>query len=255
LWWTTCERVDVTAPPSSVDLNADVGEAVDDHGIAIERALLALVTSVNVACGGHAGDVRSMRATTQAALDHGVRVGAHPSYPDLVGFGRRPMAIPPSGLEASLRSQLSALAEVCASLGTTMRSVKAHGALYGEVAQGGVALDLLRAAMAASCAPTTALVLPAGSSALDLCRSAGVPVRAEGFCDRAYAADGALVDRQVEGAVFTDPARAARQAVDLSAGGTVDTLCIHGDSPGAVAMAEAVRQALSDAGVTVSAPP
>jgi UPF0271 protein len=254
LWWTICEPDDVSSLPSSVDLNADVGEAMDDDGIAIEHALFSLVTSVNVACGGHAGDERSMRRTTQAALDYGVRVGAHPSYPDREGFGRRPRAIEPSQLEASLRHQLAMLADICASLGATLQSVKPHGALYREAAQGGGVLDALRSAMAGSCPPDTALVLPAGSLAVDLCRAEGVAVRAEGFCDRAYAPDGTLVDRRAAGAVFTDPGQAARQAIELARAGSVDTLCIHGDSPGAVAMATAVRQALLDAGIAVIAP-
>jgi UPF0271 protein len=240
--------------PSSVDLNADVGEATDDDEIAIEHALFELVTSVNVACGGHAGDEHSMRATARAALEHGVHVGAHPSYPDRDGFGRRPMAITPIELEESLRGQLATLATVCASLGTTLHSVKPHGALYGEVARGDDAFDVLRGAMAGSCDAAAALVLPAGSPAVERCRAEGVPVRAEGFCDRAYGPDGSLVDRQVEGAVFSDPARAARQAVDLATGGSVDTLCVHGDSPGALEMAAAVRRALLEAGITLAAP-
>jgi UPF0271 protein len=239
---------------SSVDLNADVGEATDPASIAIERALLTQVTSVNVACGGHAGNEHTMRDTVRAALASGVRVGAHPSYPDRVGFGRLPMAMAPDELEASLRHQLATLAGICVSLGTTVQTVKPHGALYGEAARGGAALDALRAAMTGSCDVGTALVLPAGSPAVALCRDEGVAVRAEGFCDRAYAADGTLVDRQLDGAVFTDPGQAARQAVDLSAGGSVDTLCIHGDSSGAVEMATAVRRALLDAGITVTAP-
>jgi UPF0271 protein len=240
--------------PSSVDLNADVGEATDIDGIVNEHALFSQVTSINVACGGHAGDRHSMNDTVRTALPYGLRIGAHPSYPDREGFGRRPMVIEPNELEESLRGQLATLAVVCASLGTTVHSVKPHGALYGEVARGADVFDVLRAAMADTCPAGTALVLPAGSPAVDRCRAEGLPVRAEGFCDRAYGPDGTLVDRQVEGAVFTDPARAARQAVDLASGGSVDTLCIHGDSPGALGMAKAVRRALLEAGITVTAP-
>jgi UPF0271 protein len=164
------------------------------------------------------------------------------------------MAMEPGQLEASLHQQLTALAAICASIGTTLHSVKPHGALYGEAARAGGALDALRAAMAGSCGPDTALVLPAGSPAVGLCRAEGMAVRAEGFCDRAYAPDGTLVDRTAPGAVFTDPGQAARQAIELARAGSVDTLCIHGDSPGAVAMATAVRQALVDAGIAVTAP-
>jgi UPF0271 protein len=249
----TCGPDDLMGQSSSVDLNADVGEAVDDDDIAIERALLPLVTSVNVACGGHAGDEHSMRATVKAALEYGLQIGAHPSYPDKAGFGRRAMALSAEALEASLRQQLSTLADVCSSLGTSVETVKPHGALYGEVAHGGAALDALRAAMSGGGATDAALVLAAGSTAVRLCRQDGAPVRAEGFCDRAYAPDGSLVSRDVAGAVFSDPEQAAAQAVDLALGGTVDTLCIHGDSPDAVNLAVAVRRALAEAGVTVTA--
>jgi UPF0271 protein len=240
------------APPSSVDLNADVGEATDEDDVATERALLRLMTSVNIACGGHASDEQSMRETVRAALDAGVEVGAHPSYPDRAGFGRRRLTLPAAQLEASLRAQLRRLAAVCASCGTTMTTVKPHGALYAEVATGGVALETLRAAMADTCAPGTALVLPFGSPAVAACRAAGDVVRAEGFCDRAYASDGSLLDRSVEGAVLRDPQQAARQAVALAEGDAVDTLCIHGDSPGAVALALAVRAALAEAGFVLA---
>jgi UPF0271 protein len=241
------------APPS-VDLSADVGEAVDDEGIAVERALLDVVSSVHVACGGHAGDAVSMRDTVLAALGHGVAVGAHPSYPDRDGFGRRPMPIGAPELEASLRHQIGALVEVCAAAGTTVRSVKAHGALYARVALGGSAFDALRAAMAATADPATALVLPLGSPAETRGRADGVTVWREGFCDRAYAADGTLVDRSVAGAVFDDPDQAAAQALRLLESGGLDSLCLHGDTPGVVALADAVRHALDGAGVAVAAP-
>jgi UPF0271 protein len=239
---------------SSVDLNADVGEAEQVDGIATERSLLSLVTSVNVACGGHAGDERSMHDTVRAALAHGVVVGGHPSYPDRVGFGRRPLAISADELEASLRAQLTDLRNICVSLGTAVHSVKPHGALYGEVARGGMALDALRSAAASSCDPGTPLVVLAGSPAERGCRAAGVPVRAEGFCDRAYTAEGGLVDRAVAGAVLNDAMDAARQAVALARRGSFDTLCVHGDSPGAVEMARAVRVALDEAGIAVAVP-
>jgi UPF0271 protein len=238
----------------SVDLSADVGEAVDHDGIAVERALLGVVSSIHVACGGHAGDAVSMRDTVVAALERGVEVGAHPSYPDRDGFGRRPMPIDAADLEASLRHQIGALVEVCAAAGTTVRSVKAHGALYAQVALGGSAFDALRAALAASADPVTALVLPAGSPAEARGRAEGVVVWREGFCDRAYAPDGTLVDRSVSGAVFDDPNQAAAQALHLLGTGGIDSLCVHGDTPGVVALAAAVRLALRDAGVAVAAP-
>jgi len=236
----------------SVDLSADVGEATTASDLAVERALLELVSSAHVACGGHAGDAESMDQTVRAALEHGVEVGAHPSYPDREGFGRRAMTIDHSALTASLRQQLGALVEVCQGLDTALHSVKAHGALYAEVALGGPSFDALRAAMVDVCAPGTALVLPAGSAALDRCADAGLAVRVEGFCDRAYAPDGTLVDRSLPGAVFDDPELAAEQAVRLAA--AVDSLCLHGDTPGVVGLATAVRRALEQAGVVVAAP-
>jgi UPF0271 protein len=239
---------------AAVDLNADVGEASDPDGIAIERALLSFVTSVHVACGGHAGDAQSMRDTVSAALASGVRVGAHPSYPDREGFGRRPMPMAATELESALHSQLSALASACSEVGAQLVSVKPHGALYHEVATAGQALDALRNAMASSGLGSDALVLPAGAPALEVCRSRGQRVLVEGFCDRAYAADGTLVDRRVEGAVLHEPALVGAQAVRLVASGAVDTLCIHGDSPGAPELAHAVREALEGAAIKVVYP-
>jgi UPF0271 protein len=253
------------SPSRTIDLNADVGEATEPEGVEAERGLLGLVTSAHVACGGHAGNEETMRATVEAALAHGVRVGAHPSYPDTEGFGRRPMDIDRDDLRRSLGVQLRALATVCAKAGTEIASVKPHGALYGEVAKGGAIYLVLRAVMAAECPRDTALVLPSACPAIAAALRDGVPALEEGFCDRAYRADGSLVARSEPGAVLGDPGEAAGQALSLARGaicasdGTlltlwVDTLCIHGDSPGAVAIATAVRRALEDSGIEVLAP-
>jgi UPF0271 protein len=252
-------------PARTVDLNADVGEATDEEGIAREHALLGLVTSANIACGGHAGDEASMTATVTAALQNSVRVGAHPSYPDREGFGRRPMRISRSDLRASVGDQLRALDRVCRSAGTTMESVKPHGALYEEVAKGGAVYEAVRDAVRDACSASTALVLPSGCRATAMALRDGVPAREEGFCDRAYRPDGGLVDRAEPGAVLADPAEASCQALSLARGAVVacdgclltlwvDTLCIHGDSPGAVAVATAVRAALAESGIDVVAP-
>ena len=250
----------------AIDLNADVGEASDDEGIAIERALLGLVTSAHIACGGHAGDEKSMRATVQAALDDGVRIGAHPSYPDRAGFGRQPMELPASDLSAALASQLDALVAVTASLGTKVHSVKAHGALYSEVGRGEATYEVLVGVMAERCGPDTALVLSSGTPAVSLAEDAGLTVLREGFADRAYAADGGLVSRRQPGSVYADPALARAQALALVTQGTVtavdgsslfidvDTICVHGDSPHAPALAQAVRDGLAAAGIAVRAP-
>jgi 5-oxoprolinase (ATP-hydrolysing) subunit A len=261
-WWT----ISVPAERRSIDLNADLGEADDDAGRAIEHALLGLVTSAHIACGGHAGDDESMRATVLAALGAGVRVGAHPSYPDRAGFGRRPVEMAMSDLASSLADQIGALVNVAAGWGATVRSVKPHGALYGEVGADAATFDALLGAVLARCDAGTALVLPAGAPAVTWAEEAGVAVLAEGFADRAYSADGGLLARQQPGSVYRDPARAAAQALGLAGQGTVvaadgttltlavDTICLHGDSPNALAMAEAVRAGLGWAGIDVAAP-
>lgn len=253
------------SPSRSIDLSADVGEARDPDGVEAERGLLGLVTSAHVACGGHAGTEDTMTATVGAALEHGVRIGAHPSYPDGDGFGRRPMEIDRDELRRSLSEQLGALAAVCAKAGTEIASVKPHGALYGEVAKGGAIYLVLRAVMAAECPRDTALVLPSGCAAMAAALRDGIPALEEGFCDRAYRADGSLVARSEPGALLEDPEESASQALSLARGavaasdGTlltlwVDTLCVHADSPGAVAIATAVRRVLEDSGIEVLAP-
>jgi UPF0271 protein len=249
----------------TIDLNADVGEATDADGIDVERSLLALVTSAHVACGGHAGDDDSMTATVAAALEHGVRVGAHPSYPDRDGFGRAPMEIDRGELGVSLSEQLRALDRICRKAGTTVVSVKAHGALYGEVAKGGAVYETFRDAVHDSVGDGVVLVLPSGCRAMAMVLRDGVHACEEGFCDRAYRSDGGLVDRRTAGAVLEDPEAAAAQALSLARGAVVagdgslltlwvDTLCVHGDSPGAVGIATEVRRVMADAGIDVVAP-
>jgi 5-oxoprolinase (ATP-hydrolysing) subunit A len=253
------------APGRTVDLNADVGEAADEEGIAREAALLGLVTSANIACGGHAGDDASMAATVATALRGSVRIGAHPSYPDREGFGRRAMRISRTDLRASVGDQLRALDRVCRSAGTTIESVKPHGALYEEVAKGGAVYEAVRDAVRDACGPSTALVLPSGCRATAMALRDGIPACEEGFCDRTYRSDGGLVDRGEPGALLTDPVEASHQALGLARGAVVasdgcvltlwvDTLCVHGDTPGAVAVATAVRNALTESGIDVVAP-
>ncbi len=250
----------------TIDLNADVGEAADEAGVARERALLALVTSANVACGGHVGDDVSMAVTVAAALEGGARVGAHPSYPDREGFGRVPVRMERAELGSSLAGQLRALGRVCRAAGTSLESVKAHGALYEEVAKGGAVYETLRDAVHDTCPAGTVLVLPSGCRAMAMALRDDVVAREEGFCDRAYRPDGGLVERDQDGAVLTGLGDVASQALSLARGAVVasdgsvltlwvDTLCIHGDSPGAVEMAQAVRSALEGAHIEVAAPP
>ena len=253
------------APARTVDLNADVGEATDEEGMEREGALLGLVTSANVACGGHAGDEASMRATVATAVAESVRVGGHPSYPDREGFGRRPMRMSRNDLRASVADQLRALDRVCRAAGTSIQSVKPHGALYEEVAKGGAVYEAVRDAVRDACDASTTLVLPSACRATAMALRDGLPVCEEGFCDRAYRPDGGLVDRAMPGALLADPEEAAHQALSLAKGAVVasdgslltlwvDTLCIHGDSPSAVAIATAVRAALAESDIDVAAP-
>lgn len=244
---------------TSIDLNADIGEGAGE-----DDALMAVVTSVSIACGGHAGDEATMTAALAGARDHGVAAGAHPAYPDREGFGRRPMEIGETALEGSLAAQIGALAGIAAGLGVELNHVKPHGALYNQ-AYRDPALAAVVAAAVTSSAPGTALMAPPGGELAAAAVEAGLPFIAEGFVDRAYAADGALVPRGEAGAMVTDPKAQAAQAVGLarngrviaSGGGTlaiaVQTLCIHGDVPGAAATARHVRVALESAGVTVTA--
>jgi UPF0271 protein len=226
-------------PKRTIDLNADVGEATDAAGVEVERTLAGLVTSVHVACGGHAGDDDSMQRTVAAALEHGVRVGAHPSYPDRAGFGRQPMEIDRNALGAALTEQLRSLDRICRKNGTAVASVKAHGALYEEVAKGGAIYETFRDAVRNTLGEGPSLVLPSGCRTMAMVLRDGLTACEEGFCDRAYRPDGGLVDRATAGAVLTL---------------WVDTLCIHGDSPGAVAIATAVRRVMADTGIEVVAP-
>jgi UPF0271 protein len=253
------------SPNRSIDLNADVGEATDADGMEVERALLALVTTAHIACGGHAGDEETMTATVAAALEQSVRIGAHPSYPDSAGFGRRRIEIGRDELGASLTEQLRALGRVCRAANTAVESVKAHGALYEEVAKGGAVYETFRDAVRSTCSAEIPLVLPSDCRAMAMALRDGVETSEEGFCDRAYRPDGGLVDRGEPGAVLGDPGEAAAQALSLARGAVaavdgsvltlwVDTLCIHSDSPGAVASAAAVRRAIAGAGIDVVAP-
>ncbi len=247
----------------SIDLNADVGEATGPDGLAVERALLEQVTTVHVACGGHAGDDASMVATVAAALERSVRIGAHPGYPDREGFGRRPVEMARRELHSALGEQLSALARVCRSAGTSIASIKPHGALYEEVAKGGVAYEAFRDVARDVCGVDVPVVMPSGCRAMAMALRDGLSAREEGFCDRAYRPDGGLVARHETGAILSDP-DAVSQAVSLARGAVVahdgsvltlwvDTLCVHGDSPGAVVIATAVRRAMAEAGIAVAA--
>jgi 5-oxoprolinase (ATP-hydrolysing) subunit A len=247
-----------------IDLNADVGESLGPWPMGDDASLIPLVTSVNVACGAHAGDPLTIERTVRLAAAHGVAVGAHPGYPDLVGFGRRDLAMAADELAASLVYQVAAVAAFAADAGVSLTHVKPHGALYNAAARDpSLATTVADAVRRVS--PSLVLVGLAGSALIDAGREAGLPTAAEAFADRAYEADGSLRSRRRDGAVHEDAAVVAAQALSIvrdgrvttAAGDTVaveaDTICIHGDSPGAAAFARAVRDALAVAGVTVAA--
>jgi UPF0271 protein len=243
-----------------IDLNADLGE---DCG-ADDEAMLEVVTSANVACGFHAGGGQVMAATVMAAAARGVSVGAHVSYRDREHFGRRRLDVPAEVLAADVGEQLAALASCCGRAGTRVRYVKPHGALYHAITSNREQAAAVVRAIAAFDRSLPLLGLP-GTLAVEVARAAGLVTLAEAFADRAYTPDGALVPRDRPGAVLDDPGLVAARMLGLVRTGTIeaidgtpvtvaaDSLCVHGDSPNAVAMARAVRDALTDAGVEVVA--
>jgi UPF0271 protein len=245
-----------------VDLNADVGESFGPWPMGDDAALFPLVTSVNVACGFHAGDPTTIVRTVEQALAAGLAVGAHPGYPDLVGFGRRDLAMTAVDLEAAVLYQVSALDGIVRARGVRLSHVKPHGALYNRAARDlSVAGPLARAV--AELDRGLRFVGPPGSAILEAARAAGLAPLAEAFADRAYEPDGALRSRQLPGAVIDDPAVASRQAVSIAVDREVttttgsllampaETICLHSDTPGAAANAAAVRAALESHGVEV----
>jgi UPF0271 protein len=240
----------------AVDLNFDGGEGGDD------AALMLSVSTVNIACGGHAGDAGSMRHVTRLALARNVAIHAHPSYDDRANFGRTAVALEPAAIEALVKRQVEALRNIVREEEGEVTGVKPHGALYHAAASDDVcAAAVARAVRAVS--PSLVLVSSPGSKLLKAGRALGLPVAAEGFVDRGYEADGSLVPRGKPGALVEDPEAAARrargivlfrkvlarngQAVSID----VDTLCLHGDTPNAPAIAAAVRAALLEAEVVV----
>lgn len=228
------------AAPPAITINLDAGELPDEP-----EALLAAVDRLHVACGGHAGDAASMRRTLAIAQRHGVLVGAHPSYPDRAGFGRVSLAttLAPAAIADAVRAQGATLRALAGALGVAITSAKPHGALYHDVARTPALAAVVLDAITDALGPVAIVTIPGALA--ELARARGLRVLREGFADRALAADGTLVPRGQPGAVLDDPARAAAQARTLAAGGTIDTLCVHGDNPHALAIVHAVRAALT----------
>jgi 5-oxoprolinase (ATP-hydrolysing) subunit A len=240
---------------ATIDLNCDLGE-----GAAHDAAVMPLVTSANIACGGHAGDEARMAATVALARRHGVAIGAHPGHADREHFGRRELPIPPADAAALVVEQLARLAAVA---GEPPRHVKLHGGLYHQVARDAALATVVADAIAARW-PTMVVIAPAGSLLVTVARARGLAVAEEAFIDRAYRADGSLVPRSQPGAVIADPQEATERAVRLVREGSVaaieggeasvraDTLCLHGDGVDPVGLAKAVLAGLGAAGIRVA---
>lgn len=247
--------------PLTIDLNCDLGETLTAWPMSDEALIYPLITSANLACGFHAGDPSTMIRATNLALQHNVRIGAHPGYHDLVGFGRRAMDIDLNDLFADVLYQVSALGGIVRSRGGELAYIKPHGALYNRIWS-----DTSQATAVVRVAETLQLPLMGmpGSAACAIAIQRGVPFITEGFADRGYRADGTLLSRLMEGAVIEEPATVSRRAVQMVLNGTVETvdgteialraasLCTHGDNPAAVEILRDMRQALEDVDINIT---
>jgi UPF0271 protein len=249
---------------ASIDLNSDVGESFGRWTLGDDSAMFESVSSANVACGFHAGDPSVIRATSAKAAQAGVVIGAHVGYRDLAGFGRRFLDVDPTELADDVVYQIGALQALAATAGARVKYVKPHGGLYNAIvkhtAQAQAVVDAVKAVD-----PSLPILGLPGSEVLRLAEKAGLRAVTEAFADRAYNPDGTLVSRTQAGAVLHDPAEVAGHVLRMATEGRVkaidgsllnvraESICVHGDSPGAVAMAAAVKSALSDAGVGIAA--
>ena len=243
-----------------IDLNCDMGELPEAIADGSQEALMPSLTSVNIACGGHAGDPHSMKTTIQQTLRWNLAVGAHPGYPDRANFGRLELALPPDAIADQVYKQVCSFAEIAANSGARVTQVKPHGALYNQAATN---RDIAQAIANGVARWSTSAILVglAGSSMLDVFRDSGFNVAAEAFADRRYEPDGTLRSRKYRDALILDPVEAAQQALGIVQRGVVivhdgtevvvdaQTVCIHSDSPGAAHIAAAVSRALREAGV------
>lgn len=246
----------------SVNLNADMGEGFGAYNIGNDDAILKIIRSASIACGFHAGDPLTMRRVVQRAKEEGVSIGAHPGFNDLWGFGRRRIDMKPDQLEYLIAYQIGALQAIAAYVGEKVTHLKPHGALNNMAAENAdYAMAIGRAIKAVD--PDIIYVANVGSEMEKAGRELGVKVAREGYCDRQYDDDGSLASRTIPGTVIKDPAVAAKQVVNMVVNGEiisrngkrierrVDTLCVHGDEPTAIAVARAVRDALEAAGVKI----
>lgn len=247
---------------AAIDLNSDLGESYGAWSMGDDSAMLAVVSSANIACGFHAGDPSGIWKTVKAAAENGVSIGAHVSYPDRVGFGLRDMDVTSEELIADVIYQIGALKGMAAAANTRVTYVKPHGALYNRIAndarQGQAVIDAIKAID-----PSLVLMGLAGAPILDLARTSGLSTMAEAFADRAYTQQGQLVSRREAGAVLHDAEKIASRMVQLARQGTLEaidgsvikveaqSICVHGDSPGAVAIAQEIRRRFEAEGIAV----
>jgi UPF0271 protein len=247
---------------TAIDLNSDLGEGYGAWRMGEDETMLGIVSSANVACGFHAGDPAGIWKTVKAAAGKGVSIGAHVSYPDRVGFGRRDLDVTSGELIADVIYQIGALKGMAASAGATVGYVKPHGALYNRIAhdpiQGQAVIDAVKAID-----PSLVLMGLANAPILKLAQASGLKTVAEAFADRAYTPDGQLVSRREQGAVLHDTQLIARRMLQLARQGTLEaidgstitieaqSICVHGDSPGAVAIAQEIRRAFEADGISV----
>jgi 5-oxoprolinase (ATP-hydrolysing) subunit A len=246
-----------------IDLNSDLGESFGPWPMGQDAALMDSISSANVACGFHAGDPGAMRAAIQLAREKGVAIGAHPGFPDLVGFGRREMKATPEEVENLVLYQVSALAGMAAAQGMRLQHVKAHGALYNMACRDRALADAIAKAVASLDRSLILFGLPS-SELLRAGKAAGLPAAAEVFADRAYDPDGSLTARSKPGSVIADTRQVVERAIVMVRdrrviavdGSTIelqaDTICLHGDTPGAADHARAVRDGLESAGIRIA---
>ena len=249
-----------------MDLNADLGESFGRWTLGDDERLVHHITSANVACGFHAGDFRVMESTVALCRHAGVAIGAQPGYHDLIGFGRRPMPYEPDEVESMVRYQVGALEAFCRAAGVELRHVKPHGALYNQAAADPALARAVARATARFSGDLLLFGLASSEPMAAAASEAGLRFVPEAFADRRYRSDGSLQSRAEPGSLLTDPDEAAAQAVAIAAGQpiatadgpaialTAETICCHGDTPGAVDIAAAVHRGLAAAGLTVEAP-
>jgi UPF0271 protein len=251
--------------PVTIDLNSDVGESFGPWRVGADDDLFPLISSANVACGFHGGDPRVMERTVAALSARGVAIGAHPGFPDLVGFGRREMHLSPDEIRTDVMYQIGALTAFCNAVGVPLHHVKPHGAMYNMAAKDREMADAIVRAVV-NAAPTAMIYAQAGTELARAAEDLGIRVAYEVFADRAYLSSGLLVPRSQSGAVIHDPEQVAARIINITQGEPIptidgdpivvraDTVCIHSDTPDAVEIARAVRGALDGAGITVRAP-